>query len=482
MSSNITVQGPGGKRAIIYNMPDNNGDNTFVNDINDFDSQMNHGVNNGTLKSVYLPSQEGDVETDTPLIGVVNSDKSVTIDDQYKYIVVSGTDDENDTTTGAYIDASNTTASGDVTIIGGKKGGFSYTAGNESGTIYNTTGNLNFYSYHKSGNWTIKTATGNANITTTSGKNSISIGCGMAYIRSLGQDNISVNIDDPTSQYYSEVTLGGGNSTVSAGQGSSIIDVSGNNIINTYQGSTVTAGTSGVITFTGTNEDTIGNNTVQGGIENTISGVNTNITAIQGNNNTFSNISENLTFFNGYGDTNVTMSKRFVGFGANGLNLTLNTTDTNQTNDQSTVEAGLFVADKGNETLNASGYDRAIQIYANTVTGATSRFTAVGTTGDDVIAAGTGNSTFTGGAGNNLFMFIKDAVGNGTTTITDFARQGSDNHIGLYGYGLNTDSVSQLISNAQSNIAGYAVLNLSNHEITLQGVTVADLKVSQFFL
>lgn len=472
----------GDENIIIKGIPNNNigtPQKEFTNTLFTFQSKINQGVINGDLERVSLPNEEDEVASDKSLFGVVNPDTLATLDSRYKYVVVSGSEDPTNTQT-ASIHANNTTANDNVTIIGGNQAGFLYYAGDESGTIYNTTGKLTFSNYHKMGNWTIKTADGDADIFTTGGTNSIDIHSGNATINSRGQDSISVNIDDNSSQYYSHITLGGANSTISAGQGTSIIDLTSNNIINTHQNTTVNAGSNGTITFTGTNNDTSNSNTVQGGLGNTITSKNTNITAIHGNNNSFTNIDQDLLLLNGVGNTNVSISQQFIGFGANGLNLTLTSNDDNQTTNQSSNAGSLFVADQGNETLNASGYNNTIAIYANTVSGAQSNFTAKGGTGNDILAAGTGDSFFTGGAGDNLFAFTKQSVSNGSTTITDFSRQGSDNRIGLYGYGYDNDSIAQLLNNSHDDNAGNAVLNLENHKIFLEGVSVADLKVSQF--
>ncbi|CAI3948906.1 unnamed protein product [Commensalibacter communis] len=100
---------------------------------------------------------------------------------------------------------------------------------------------------------------------------------------------------------------------------------------------------------------------------------------------------------------------------------------------------------------------------------------------DDTLTGGVGNSTFTGGAGSNLFAFTSSDVANGSTVITDFLAS-EDNQIALFNYGLNRSSLSALLKNSQNDVNGDAVLNLGNHEITIQGGSVSDLHPSQFIV
>lgn len=496
MVKNITITGASGNSAVIYGVPDNtDGDSLLALDLQIAQDVITEDLKGSTSKAVSLPQQEGTQVKGGSLIGFVDPEQAqgqdISINGQYQYVIIPGYEDTTITRNPVSLQAVGTSSNNNVTIIGGYQSGFSYTAGNESGTVLNTIGNLNFNAAGKTGKWDIETGSGDTNIHTGIGKSTIIYGTGKTSIYAEGQAHIEAASDEmfaSNNHVVARITLAGGSGYIYSGVGTSISDLSSNNEIITYQNSTINGGTDGSISLRGYYDENIdfnviqGNSTIQGGSNNTVSSIASNITAVHTVDNNFESVIGSLTFLNGYGDTNVSIYKQFIGFGASGLNLTLNSCENADTNYLPFTGESLFVADKGNETLNASGYNNTIQIYANTVAGAQSSLVATGGNKNDYLTAGTGNSTFTGGAGDNLFIFQKESTNNGNTVITDFMHQGSSNHIGLYNYGYNTENITQLLKDSHNDNQGNAVLNLENHKITLEGITVTDLKVSQFIV
>lgn len=373
-------------------------------------------------------------------------------------------------------------ASQNVKVLAGNTGGFTYNASLESGqfTGGNTENNIVFNGNTlNGGNWNIVTGNGNNTIIAGAGNNTIQAGEGDNVINltagninqviSNGKDTITAS-DSSTAK--NSVTLNGGystdfNATVSLNAGASVSDLSYYNTVTVGGGSTINGGTSGTYTFNG-----VGNSdqsTLNDGNNSTIT-ASGDLKVVHGDSNTIT-ASGDLSFLNGVGTTENNVTGSVNAFGAAGLDYTLNITDSG---------SGYFVADVGNETLNASGSTQALQVYANTVVGGTSDFVATGGSGNDTLVAGTGDSTFTGGAGDNLFMFNKNTADNGNTVITDFSKEGSDNKIGLFNYGLDSSSLQSLLDNSKNDASGNAVLNLDGHTITIEGVSVSDLTVNQF--
>ena len=85
----------------------------------------------------------------------------------------------------------------------------------------------------------------------------------------------------------------------------------------------------------------------------------------------------------------------------------------------------------------------------------------------------------TGGEGNNLFIFTKDTDQGGKTLITDFSKS-KNNMVEFLNYGFNRSDVDRILQNAHQDDKGNAVLDLGNHQLILQGVSVKDLKGTQF--
>lgn len=335
---------------------------------------------------------------------------------------------------------------------------------------------------------------GDNTVTTGTGYNQIWIGSGINRIHLNGHDTVYRNFESKddielvkpvgNNQY---VTISGGYSNVTIYNSSSFItDTSAHNSILVGANSIITGSNYSDITFGGTvtkdrlkMEDYDSNsNDLAVNVNNSTIVAATNLTIQGGANNSISNGGK-LNLIDATGDTSITSKGSSTIYGANGLNLTLEAYDL----DGDSVQ-NIFYAGSGNETLNAGpnlyGFPAAaIDVHANTVAGAQSSLVAIGNTGDDTLSAGTGNSTFTGGAGANLFEFTKADVTGGNTVITDFAAS-EDNQIALFNYGLTRSSLKQLLQTSQNDTQGNAVLNLDNHTITLQGVSVSDLDSSQF--
>ncbi|MDI2112567.1 autotransporter outer membrane beta-barrel domain-containing protein [Commensalibacter nepenthis] len=452
------------------------------------------------IKNYYqynkLLANPKDSETPTDKIGygVITAGGAYNLGNGYDYIVVGGYNYASDpvnyketvTTDNSLPDAvtinsARMNASQYVRIVAGNLNGFTYQAGQESGVLAAGNAESNVYFQGNTvngGNWDIRTGAGNDTIITGSGSNTVNASTGKNLIditsgirnqvNSEGQDSI---IASQSSTAQNRVTLRGGNenyhATVNINKGASVSDVSYYNVVTVGGGSTIEGGTYGNYTFDGSYDSNL--NYMTGGLSNAVQATG-DLRVVQGDSNTI-NASQSLTFLNGKGNTLANAQGLALGFGANELNYTLNATGN---------DAGLFVADAGNETLNASGSTVGLSIYANTVDGGGTNFVATGGSGDDVMVGGTGNSTFTGGAGDNFFMFDKNSSENGTTVIKDFAHTGSNNKIALFNFGLDADSLAELLRNSQNDDKGDAVLNLNGHTITVEGVSISNLTVNQF--
>ncbi len=175
-----------------------------------------------------------------------------------------------------------------------------------------------------------------------------------------------------------------------------------------------------------------------------------------------------MTFLNGTGDSQINVGHATL-FGGNNLNMNLNVNNA----DKET----LYVASSGNETLDGSKSSVALHVFANNDTKGNGKLTATGGNGNDTLVGGSGVATFTGNKGNNLFGFIKGSS-TGQTTITDFS-DSAGNKIGLYNYGLNSDSMKKVLD-AATYANGDTTLMVDTTKIVLQHVDVKSLNVAQF--
>lgn len=422
--------------------------------------------------------------------GIVTQGGAYTAGNGYDYIVVGGYNAHNPSNAMSQDELSKVnlldnavtinsvmTSGQFVRVLSGDLKNFTYNAGQENGQLAagnvgdsvvfngNTVNGGNWDINTGRGNDTIITGSGNNTVHASTGENSINITAGkLNFVSSEGQDSIFA-AKDSTAQNV--ISINGGQSkdahtNVDVNKNAAVYDYSSYNTVTVGGGSTITGGSYGTYTFDGSNDSNA--NLLTGGLSSSVTAV-TDLQAVQVNANTI-NASQSLSFFNGVGDTNANVDGRAVGFGAAGLNYTLNTKGTKD---------GFFTAGAGNETLNASGSTSNLLVYSYNVAGEASDFVASGGSGNDTLVGGTGNSTFSGGAGDNLFLFTKESAEQGNTVITDFSK---NDKIGLYDFGLDNDSLQTLLQNSQEGKD--AVLKLDGHTITIQGVSVSDLTVDQF--
>ncbi len=135
----------------------------------------------------------------------------------------------------------------------------------------------------------------------------------------------------------------------------------------------------------------------------------------------------------------------------------------------------LFVANSGNETLNAAGSSTNDVMWGGI--DSTSGNSLVGGSGNDVMVAGTGADTFNTGAGSNEFVFISSVLGGSAQrdVITNFL--GGSNSVVLSG-GLST------VGSSSGGIgpASFTTLTLSdNTQITFLGVSSASQLAGHIF-
>lgn len=443
----------------------------------------------------------GDLSPNTPtnklVEGTITEGGSYNINDNIDYLVVGGYNAKRDVPNPILLKNpvtinSSMSAGKYVQILAGVdanrpgQASVEYHAGRENGSFIGGSKNNPIYfagNERDGGNWRIVTGDGDDTIVSGSGNNTIQAGGGNNKI-TLGNGSNSVNstgqdtIESPFNGGFNTITLRGGNSQVNVGNNSVVNDVSEGNTITVGGGSTVIGGTSGNVTF---NSAGNGNqNMFVGGDNNTVTATADNFQIIHGSNNKF-NVTGDFRFFNGTGETYATIngSNKFDGntqiFGANGLDFHLSAQDNNS--------AVMFVAGIGaNQTLDGSSSSSRLLIYADTTPGSTassSRLVGIGGSGDDTLVGGVGSSTLTGGDGSNLFLFTNGSDDGGNTVITDFSKS-KGNKVQFLNYGFDQDDINNILKNAKDDENGNAVLDLFNHKLTLQGVSVNDLDPSQF--
>lgn len=368
-----------------------------------------------------------------------------------------------------------------IDILAGSTELITYVAGKENGKFIGGSGPIKFEGNTvDGGNWNIVTGDADDTITAGNGQNTIDAGAGRNVITlSTGYNDIaSEGADSISGPGYNSITLMGGSSSnyhavINMGERTLVNDVSAYNTITVGGGSTVIGGTNSTVLFDSTKGASDANdpaNSFIGGVNDTITANVDKLIVSRGYNNQITT-SGQLTFLNGFGNTTITAANSTI-FGADNLNLHVNTVD------GGTSDPLLFVGSQGNETLDGSTYSKNMHVFANTVLGGTSSLIAQGGAGDDTLVGGTGNDTFTGSKGNNLFAFIKETGNGGKTVITDFSAS-SGNKIGLYNYGLDADSLQAMLEKATEE-NGNTTLNISNHTIVLQGVSVNSLNANSF--
>jgi len=135
----------------------------------------------------------------------------------------------------------------------------------------------------------------------------------------------------------------------------------------------------------------------------------------------------------------------------------------------------LFVANSGNETLNAAGSSTNDVMWGGI--DSTAGNSLVGGSGNDLMVAGTGADTFNTGSGSNEFVFIASVLGSSAQhdVITNFI--GGNDSVVLSG-GISTVSASS----GGIGPAAFTTLTLSdNTQITFLGVSSASQLTGHIF-
>ncbi|MCH4023979.1 MAG: hypothetical protein LKH33_11475 [Acetobacter sp.] len=353
------------------------------------------------------------------------------------------------------IDITGVTAS-NVTVTGGTTGNTVLDAGASGGLFISASGDnlFNGDTVSSAGSWEIWTGAGNDTINAGSGVNTIYAGAGEnsiildhGYNRvfSQGQDSITGSAD------RQNVFLSGGSSYVSlSGSDQFVADASYYNTISLGAYSTVS-----------------------GGAYDTISAT-TSLIAIH---TETSNISVDgaLSFLNGSGETTITASASSI-FGSSNLNVILNASASSSS--EFSNSGNLFVANEGNETLNASGSAYGVIAWGNDH-GYTGTQVLIGGSASDTLVAGVGDSTMTGGSGDsNMFDFLNGRAG-ASYTITDFnAADGNKVWLANYGNDAVTNALSTQQQETVNGVVNTTITLSDNSQITFVGVD--QLKTSDF--
>ncbi len=132
------------------------------------------------------------------------------------------------------------------------------------------------------------------------------------------------------------------------------------------------------------------------------------------------------------------------------------------------------------ENLAGSSHDDTLtgDANANRIDGNGGDDIIQGLDGDDQLIGDRGDDLLVGGAGNDTFLYF---AGDGADVITDFqAGAGSDDAIRLFNLGPAFDTFAEVLA-ATSDVGGDAVIDFGGgDQITLQGVTTANLHQDDF--
>lgn len=366
------------------------------------------------------------------------------------------------TPTGAFhVDASGV-SSGTLSVVGGTQFGIEFQAGASNGTFIAGAGNNLFTGDQSSGagNWAVTTGDGNDTVIAGTGSNTINAGAGDNLILIYQGSNV-------VASYGQDTILGGNNSgqTVSVYGGSSVINVgadayindasSGGNSITVGGTSTIVAGTGDTISLAGAGSS------VYAGVSDTISA--SGDATVYGAHNASIDASGSLAFL-GTGATTITASSATI-FGGAGLDVTLDTTGS---------KGSLFVANSGNETLNAANSEYGVQAFGN-VAGYSGTQVFIGGTASDTLVAGVGDATMTGGSGAANEFAFRNGIAGASYEITDFG-SAAGNFVFLYQY-TEAELTTALANQVNSN--GSTTITLSDGS-TIKFDNVASLTSSQF--
>jgi spore coat protein A, manganese oxidase len=166
----------------------------------------------------------------------------------------------------------------------------------------------------------------------------------------------------------------------------------------------------------------------------------------------------------------------------------IDTYDLSNTNASATVNLALGTAssldtgnDKLNEIENVIGTNSADTItgdgFANFLEGLGGNDILVGGAGNDTLVGGGGNDLLTGGLGNDIFVFANDF---GKDTVTDFTNGTLLAHDTLDLRGLGFTSAADVL--AHTDAGPNAIIHAGSNDITLSGVTSAQLQTWVFLL
>jgi len=369
------------------------------------------------------------------------------------------------------IDGSGVTPTTTLSVLGGSTAGLTYEAGSGNGSFLGLSGDNYFNGNTRSASWTILTGAGNDTILATNGINTIDAGTGRNviqlqqgtnYVASEGQDTITGQEGGRT-----VLTLTGGNALVTLGSNSFVSDEATiGSHITIGDDSTVQAGQGSTIVFSGTN------GTISGVHNDTVSALG-NLTALNGSAQTLS-VNGALQFIAGTGATRITADQATL-WGADGLSANI---DVNK--------ASLW-------TGNQSGSSSAEMINASTSKGSFEAWTGagqqtiIGSEASDHFVFGTrynGNegetyATVTGGnvAANTFGVPAGHTAGD--ITITDFSAV-SGNKFFMYNYkpADAEAAAKELLATATVSGGNTAIMLDNNMKVTFMGVT--DLKASSF--
>ncbi|WP_122049137.1 calcium-binding protein [Asaia bogorensis] len=369
------------------------------------------------------------------------------------------------------IDGAGLTPTATLSVLGGSTAGLTYEAGSGDGSFLGLSGDNYFNGNTRSASWTIVTGTGNDTILATNGVNSIDAGTGRNLIQlqkgvntvySEGEDTVTGQEGGKTS-----LTLTGGNSVVTLGSNSLVSDqaTSGSHIT-VGNDSTVQAGQGSTIIFSGNN------GTISGAHNDTVSALG-NLSVLNGSGQTLS-VDGALQFIAGTGATNITADQATL-WGADGLNAQV---DVNKISLWTGNQSGSSSA----EMINASSSKGSFEAW----TGAGQQ-TVIGSEASDHFVFGTqysGNdgmtfATVTGGsAAANTFGVLAGHTA-GDITITDFAAV-NGNKFFMYNYkpADAASAVQSLLATATVSGGNTSIMLDNNMKVTFMGVT--DLKASSF--
>jgi len=369
------------------------------------------------------------------------------------------------------IDGSGLTPTTALSVLGGSAAGLTYEAGNGDGSFLGLSGDNYFNGNTQSASWTIVTGAGNDTILATNGTNTIDAGAGhnLIQLQQGSNDVVSEGQDTVTGQEGGRtmLTLTGGNSVVTLGSNSLVSDnATIGSHITVGNDSTVQAGQGSTIVFSGQN------GTVSGTRNDTVSALG-DLTAVKGTGQTLS-VSGSLQFIAGTGATNITADQATL-WGADGLSANI---DVNKTSLWTGNQSGSSSA----EIINASSSTGSFEAW----TGAGQQ-TIIGSDASDHFVFGTrysGNegetyATVTGGnvAANTFGVLAGHTAGD--ITITDFSAV-NGNKFFMYNYKpADADAAAkELLATATVSGGNTAIMLDNNMKVTFMGVT--DLKASSF--